>query len=144
MTAHIPTQRDYEKLAEFRAALSGFLAFSDAAARAAGLVPRQHQALLAIKGFAPRAPITAGQLAKRLCIQHQSAVGLIDRLAANGLIRRRTDAADRRQVLLQITPKAAKLLAQLSVAHRSELKRTAPLLRDLLAHFEQNPVRVRQ
>jgi hypothetical protein len=112
MTAHVPTQRDYEKLAEFRATLSGFLAFSDAAARAAGLVPRQHQALLAIKGFARRAPVTAGQLAERVCIQHHSAVG----------------------------PKAAHRLEQLSVTHRSELKRTAPLLHELLAHFEQNPL----
>ena len=135
MTAHVPTQRDYEKLAEFRATLNGFLAFSDTAARAAGLVPRQHQALLAIKGFAHREPITAGQLARRLCIQHHSAVGLINRLAAKGLLRRRTDPADRRQVLLELTPKAAHLLVKLSVTHRRELERTAPLLRDLLTHF---------
>jgi len=138
MAAHVPTQRDYEKLAEFRTALNGFLAFSDAAARAAGLVPRQHQALLMIKGFARREPITAGRLAKRLGIQHHSAVGLIDRLAAKGLIRRRTDPADRRQVRLELTPKAANLLVQLSVTHRDELKRTAPLLRDFLAHLDSS------
>jgi len=140
MTVPVPTQRDYEKLAEFRTTLNGFLAFSDAAARAAGLVPRQHQALLAIKGFAHREAITAGQLARRLCIQHHSAVGLINRLAAKGLLRRRPDPADHRQVRLELTPKATHLLARLSVAHRGELKRTAPLLRGLLAHFDAGSI----
>jgi DNA-binding MarR family transcriptional regulator len=136
MAARVPTQHDYEVLAEFRAGLNRFLAFSEAAARKAGLMPRQHQALLAIKGFAGREPITTGQLADRLAIRHHSAVGLIDRLAGKGLIRRHTGTDDRRQVLLQLTPKAEALLARLSLAHRDELTRMAPLLRALLAHFD--------
>ncbi|EQD48905.1 MarR family transcriptional regulator, partial [mine drainage metagenome] len=42
---------DYEVLAEFRYVLTKFLAFSEHAAHRAGLAPRQHQALLAIKGY---------------------------------------------------------------------------------------------
>lgn len=137
MTGHVPTRRDYEMLAEFRATLNRFLAFSETAARRVGLTPRQHQALLAIKGVERRAPLTTGQLAERLCIRHHSAVGLLDRLAAKRLIRRHSGPDDHRQVFLELTPKAEDLLATLSAAHRDELKRRAPLLRDLLAHFEQ-------
>jgi DNA-binding MarR family transcriptional regulator len=137
MTGRVPTQHDYEMLAEFRATLSRFLAFSEAAAHDAGLMPRQHQALLAIKGSSGGGPIATGQLAERLCIRHHSAVGLVDRLAAKGLIRRHPGPDDRRQVLLELTPKAEDLLAKLSVAHRDELERMAPLLRILLAHFER-------
>ena len=42
---------DYQLLAEFRFLLARFLAFSSKAAHEAGLAPRQHQALLAIKGY---------------------------------------------------------------------------------------------
>jgi DNA-binding MarR family transcriptional regulator len=139
MSDQAPTQRDYETLAEFRAVLTRFLAYSEAEARRAGLMPRQHQVLLAIKGFEGREPIAVGQLADRLSIRHHSAVGLVDRLAAKGLIRRHADPEDRRQVLLELTLRAEDLLAKLSLAHRDELKRMAPLLRVLLSHFEHGP-----
>ena len=44
--------RDYRALAEFRHALRRFLAFSEQAARDAGLTPSQHQLLLAVRGHA--------------------------------------------------------------------------------------------
>lgn len=68
------------------------------AAEQAGLTAQQHQALLAIKGHRGDEPLTIGVLAERLAIQPHSAVGLIDRLAAKGLIRRRPTASDRRQI----------------------------------------------
>ncbi|MGH7092752.1 MAG: MarR family winged helix-turn-helix transcriptional regulator [Stellaceae bacterium] len=141
MADHVPTQHDYEMLAEFRSTLSRFLAFSEAAARRAGLMPRQHQALLAIKGFTGPEPIATGQLAERLGVRHHSAVGLVDRLVAKELIRRQTGPDDHRQVLLELTPKAQDLLAKLSMAHRDELKQMAPLLRVLLNHFERGSSR---
>jgi hypothetical protein len=51
------------------------------AARDAGLTPSQHQALLAIKGVPAGQAMTIGDLAERLCIRHNSAVELVDRLA---------------------------------------------------------------
>jgi DNA-binding MarR family transcriptional regulator len=134
------TQADYRRLAEFRYHLRRFLAFSEQAAGAAGLAPQQHQALLAIKGFSASA-MTAGALAQRLGIKHHSAVGLIDRLVANGLAVRRPGADDRRQVLIALTPKAEGVLAKLSLAHRDELERLAPLLKGVLASFEKNGAR---
>jgi DNA-binding MarR family transcriptional regulator len=137
MTATRRAQRplndsDYERLAEFRYVLRHFLIFSENAAATAGLSAQQHQALLAIKAASGKQPVTAGLLAEKLGIRHHSAVGLIDRLEENALIKRQRNTADRRQVLILLTPKAERLLAQLSAAHQRELKRVAPLLRGLL------------
>jgi DNA-binding MarR family transcriptional regulator len=129
-------QSDYERLAQFRYVLRRFLVFSQTAAKIAGLTPQQHQALLAIKGFGGKKGIGTGALAERLCLRHHSAVGLIDRLAANGLAVRRPTARDRRQVLVCLTPKAEAVLDELSAAHHRELERMAPLLRPLLRDFE--------
>jgi DNA-binding MarR family transcriptional regulator len=132
-----PAQRtlnagDYERLAEFRYVLRHFLIFSENAALSAGLSAQQHQTLLAIKAAHGKTPVTAGMLAERLAIRHHSAVGLIDRLEEKTLIRRQRDTTDRRQVLIFLTPKAERLLEQLSAAHQRELQRVAPLLRGLL------------
>jgi DNA-binding MarR family transcriptional regulator len=126
---------DYERLAEFRYVLRHFLIFSENAALTAGVSAQQHQALLAIKATQTKAPTTAGVLAERLGIRHHSAVGLIDRLEEKSLVKRQRNVEDRRQVLILLTPKAERLLAQLSAAHQRELKRVAPLLRGLLNHL---------
>jgi DNA-binding MarR family transcriptional regulator len=123
---------EYEALAAFRYTLRRFLDFSQGAAETAGLTAQQHQALLAIKGYPGRAVVSVGELAERLAIRHNSSVGLTDRLVAQGLIERRHDAVDRRLVLLALTPKAERLLAALSAAHRDELRRLRPTLTDLL------------
>jgi DNA-binding MarR family transcriptional regulator len=126
---------DYQDLAEFRSLLRRFLAFSEVAARAAGLAPQQHQALLAIKGFAGEP--TIGDLAKRLAIKHHSAVGLVDRLANAGYIKRRPDKADRRKVSLVFTTAGEKLLHTLTFAHRQELRALTPSFRALFAKLER-------
>ena len=123
---------DYRTLAQFRYLLRQFLAFSEDAALRSGLTPQQHQALLAIKGFPGRDRVMVGELAARLGIRHHSAVGLVDRLAARALVRRRVDPADRRQVRIELTQRAEKRLARLSLAHRDELRRLSPLLRAVL------------
>ena len=128
-------RRDYQLLAEFRYLLARFLAFSTEAARAAGLAPRQHQALLAIKGYPGGAQVTVGDLAERLGIRHHSAVGLVDRLVESGYLVRRVDDRDRRRAILLLTPSGEKALAALSAAHREELHRIAPLLGPLLSQL---------
>ncbi len=125
-------RRDYQTLSEFRHLLQRFLAFSQAAAHEAGLAPRQHQALLAIKGFPRDGDVTIHDLAERLCIQHHSAVELVDRLAEAGLVERRHDPADRRRVLLDLTREAEKRLAGLSAIHLEELQRLRPALQEIL------------
>jgi DNA-binding MarR family transcriptional regulator len=125
-------RHDYRTLSEFRHLLQRFLAFSQAAASEAGLAPRQHQALLAIKGFPRDGYPTIQDLAERLCIQHHSAVELVDRLAEAGLVERRHDPDDRRRVLLDLTPAAEQRLESLSAIHLDELQRLRPALQDIL------------
>jgi DNA-binding MarR family transcriptional regulator len=131
------SKTDYELLAEFRHLVRLFLAFSEAAARRAGLTARQHQALLAIKGYPGRERLSVGELAERLGLRHHSVVGLLDRLASHGFIKRRRSPADHRQVLIELTRKAETALEDLSRAHRSELRRLAPLLRPLLEQLQK-------
>jgi DNA-binding MarR family transcriptional regulator len=125
--------RDYQALAGFRHALRQFLAFSEAAATAAGLTPVQHQALLAIKGMPGAGDVSIGDLAAWLGIRHHSCVGLVDRLAKLGLVVRRHDPDDRRRMTLRLTAKAGHLLDGLSMAHRDELRRLSGALGSLLA-----------
>src|SRR3981081_485117 len=98
-----PSQADYEALSEFRYLIRCFLQFSQNAARAVGLPPRQHQALLAIKGFPVGHTVTVGELAERLRIRHHSAVELVDRLSEAGLVRGLPAANDPRAILLSLT-----------------------------------------
>src|SRR5215472_2234120 len=128
-------QSDYQRLAEFRYHLRGFLKFSESAARKMGLRPQQHQALLAIKGT-PGQHVTVGVLAERLGIRHNSTVELIDRLIMNGLVERRQNPRDRREVLIDLTNRAERILTSLSLAHRNEIRKLAPLLIGLLARFD--------
>jgi DNA-binding MarR family transcriptional regulator len=125
-----PSRRkfDYTALADFRYEIRRFLNFSEMVARAAGIEPHQHQALLAIKGLPARQAATVGVLAERLQIQHHSAVELTDRLEAKGLIRRSRGEEDRREVLLELTLRGEKLLRELTLSHRAELQMAGPKL----------------
>ncbi len=123
---------DYGALADFRYEIRRFLNFSERAARAAGVEPQQHQALLAIKGLARGSKATVGWLAGRLGIRHHSAVELSDRLEARGLVRRLRGEADRREVVLQVTRGGERLLRELSVPHRRELRTAGPRLVEAL------------
>lgn len=125
---------DYRLLAEFRHLMRQYLSFSERAAADAGLAPQRHQALLAVKGLGGTA--TVGALAERLCIRPNSAVGLVNRLVAARLLRRQGDRADRRRVILTLTPMAEQKLEALTATHRRELSRLAPLLNLLLAQIQ--------
>jgi len=120
------SKSQYERLAAFRYALRRFLRFSEQAARAAGLTPQQHQALLAIKGFPGRDQVTVGELAERLQLRHQSAVGLVDRLVSEKLVARAPSPQDRRQVFVELTRHGDAVLAGLSALHHRQLKQMGP------------------
>jgi DNA-binding MarR family transcriptional regulator len=122
------TQRDYESLSEFRHQIRRFLRFSERVARDAGLEPRQHQLLLAIKGLPPDVRPKIAEVAERLQIQHHSAVELVNRLEAGGFVHRERGSLDRREVLLQLTPRGERVLRELSLHHRAELRSQGPAL----------------
>ena len=136
-------QADYEALAGFRQAMRDFFQFSDAAARAAGLMPRQYQALLAIRGRPRGRALTVGELAGRLAIRHHSAVGLVDRMADLGLVARASDPADGRRVTVALTRAGERTIARLAAAHRVELRGLAPRLAGLLGRLEPRRTRRR-
>jgi DNA-binding MarR family transcriptional regulator len=127
---------DYRLLADFRYLIRRFLEFSQAAARRAGLTPRQHQALLAIKGFVTEDGPTVGDLAERLFIRHHSAVELVDRLVAAGLCARAQDQTDRRRVILCLTAAADQRLAGLATIHLEELLALRPALLQILDRLD--------
>lgn len=123
---------EYQQLEEFRFQIRRFLNFSETAARACGIEPQQHQALLVLKGWRTGALPTIGDIAERLLLKHHSAVGLVDRLQALGLLTRQVNPDDARQVLVRLTSKGERILHKLSIAHRTELEETAPKLTAIL------------
>src|SRR3954463_13465957 len=106
--------RDYQALLQFRTALRGFNHWSEQQAKAVGLTHAQHQLLLAVKGHpGPDAP-TIGDVAGYLLLRHHSAVELVNRVQAAGLLDRDRDGADARVVRLTLTEKGEQCLEQLT------------------------------
>jgi len=123
---------DYATLAGFRYALREFVRYSEAAAESAGLTPRQHQALLAIRAGSG-GTLHVGELAERLSLKPHSTSELVQRMVEQGLVRRQTGADDKRQVTVRLTERGEALLETLSQSHRAELRRLRPMLQELLA-----------
>jgi DNA-binding MarR family transcriptional regulator len=122
------SSEDYARLAAFRHAVRAFLHFSDAAADEVGLTGQHYQALLILRARPEGEPVAINDLAQDLFLKHNSAVGLVDRLAAEGLVVRVASTLDKRKVELRLTPRGARLLARLAERHRAELQRVGPEL----------------
>jgi DNA-binding MarR family transcriptional regulator len=129
---------DYELLADLRYQIRRFLCAREAAARAAGIAPQQSLLLLQLKGLEGRRSATIGALAERLQIRHHSAVGLVDRLARRGLVSRRRDARDRRQVVVTLRPEGDRVLRRLALASLADLRTEGPRLVDVLRRLVGN------
>ena len=133
--------RDYAQLASFRYALRGFLRFSEAAAEQEGLTSQHYQAMLILRGWPEGQPLSINDLAQQLLIKHNSAVGLVDRLARNELVVREPSAIDRRKVELRLSPRGRRVLARLAAMHRGELQRIGPIMKRFfseLTHDKDN------
>jgi DNA-binding MarR family transcriptional regulator len=117
---------DYQALAEFRFQIRKFLHFSDLAIVAAGLERAQYQLMLTIKGLPAELRPRIRDVANRMLIQHHSAVELVNRLETGGFVRRERAEGDRREVLLALTPKGERVLAELALHHHEELQDAAP------------------
>jgi DNA-binding MarR family transcriptional regulator len=129
---------DYETLARFRYELRRFLAFSEAEANRAGLSAQQYQALMAIRGFSIREPVSIGDLADYMLIRHHTAVELVGRMVKLRIIRRSVDPSDRRRVLLQLTGEGERRLRQLYRIHVHELRTMGPTLTKILKLFRRS------
>lgn len=117
------TDDEYRTLAQFRRALRTFLRFSEEAARTAGITPGQYQLMIMIRGADAATAPTVGDIADALKLRHHSAVELVDRAVAAGLIRRRPDPEDGRRQRLTLTATGEETLAGLAAVHLEELRR---------------------
>ena len=131
------TSADYRALSDLRYQIRRFLYFSEEAARQEGLEPQQHQMLLAIRALGETDAPTIGDLAGHLLVRHHSAVGSIDRLADRGLVERTRNEADRRQVQVRLTEAGEAILKHLAGIHREELRKSGPLLVQILGDLLQ-------
>jgi DNA-binding MarR family transcriptional regulator len=129
-------QQDYERLLAFRTGLRRFLSWSGQQAEAAGITPAQHQLLLAVRGHPDHRGPTIGEIAGYLLVRHHSAVELIDRAEAAGLVARRADSDDGRTVRVALTADGRKRLERLAAAHLEELDRMTSQLHTLWAGLD--------
>jgi DNA-binding MarR family transcriptional regulator len=122
------TQQDFERLLEFRVTLRRFQRWSEDQAKAAGLTHVQHQLLVAIKGHPGDIPPTVGDLAGYLLLRPHSAVELVDRAEAAGLVERTPDPQDGRVVRVRLTGQGEEILQRLTRAHLDRLNELAAVL----------------
>ena len=94
-----------------------------------------------VRSLAESAPVSIADLAQQLLIKHNSAVGLADRLVAQGLMVRERIPENRRKVQLRLTPKGEQVLGRLASIHRIKLRRIGPdinrILGDLTGAWRQ-------
>ena len=133
---------EYQALAEFRFQLRRYLRFMEERAREAGQNPQQYQLVLAIKGLPTNTRPTIGALAKRMQLNHNSMVELVDRCERRGLLRRTRSGNDRRQVELAVTPEGDALLRKLASAGREELRTIGPILAQSIQHLISHETRL--
>jgi DNA-binding MarR family transcriptional regulator len=126
---------DYAQLASFRHALREFMRFSEAAAAKEGLTSQHYQAMLILRGWPDEQPVSINDLARQLLLKHNSAVGLVDRLAQERLVVRQASTVDRRKVELRLSSRGREVLARLAAMHREELRRIGPIMKRFFAEF---------
>jgi len=122
------SDEDYARLLDFRTGLRRFLRWSEQQAATVGLSAAHHQLLLAIRGHRGTHGPAISDVAGYLCLRHHSAVGLVDRAVAAGLVTRHSDPDDQRVVRLKLTDEGARRIAALSRLHRDEFLRLRPRL----------------
>jgi DNA-binding MarR family transcriptional regulator len=133
------TRRDYERLLAFRVSLRAFQRWSEDQARAAGLTHVQHQLLVAVMGHPGDQAPAVGDLAEYLQLRPHSAVELVDRAEAAGLVRRVPDASDGRIVRVELTAAGGQVVRQLTPGHLDRLHELAKVLDDLVERDGRRP-----
>lgn len=121
-------QSDFEHLLALRTGLRRFMRWSEHQSKAAGVTPAHHQLMLAIRGHSDPIGPTVGDVADYLVLRHHSAVGLIDRAVAAGLVERVADPVKRAVVRLALTPAGEAKLDALAETHREEISHLAPTM----------------
>jgi DNA-binding MarR family transcriptional regulator len=110
------------RLAWFRYRVRCFLRFSERVSRSCGITPQQHQLLLGVVGFTGRDWATISELAEFLQARHNAVVGLVQRAADQGLVRKVQGKKDRRYVKVHLTRKGYTILDKISRMNIAELR----------------------
>lgn len=135
------SKNDFARLLAFRTDLRRFERWSERQAKAVGVSPAQHQLMLAVKGHGDRRGPTVGEIAEYLLLRPHSAVELVDRAEAAGLVVRSRSDVDGRYVRVNLTHDGEARLQSLSNLHVKELRKIAPSLKHLAEGLENEPVR---
>jgi DNA-binding MarR family transcriptional regulator len=110
------------RLAWFRYRIRCFLRFSERVARSFDITPQQHQLLLGVAGYTGRGWATISELAEFMQGRHNAVVGLVQRAAERGLVRKAQAEQDRRFVKVHLTPKGYAILNKIALMNISELR----------------------
>jgi DNA-binding MarR family transcriptional regulator len=116
----LPAKHDLEAMSVFRYELRKFLRVSEEIASAAGITTLQYQLMLHVRGFAGRQWATVGELAERLQAAPNGTAALVSRCESAGLVIRKADENDRRQVQVHLTPKGERCLLKLAAQHKEQ------------------------
>jgi len=117
-----PRSEAVRRLAWFRYRVRCFLRFSERVARSYDITPQQHQLLLGVAGYTGRGWATISELAEFLQGRHNAVVGLVQRAAERGLVRKAQGEKDRRFVKVHLTPKGFSILDKISRKNITELR----------------------
>lgn len=105
------------------------------------MTPQQHQLLLGVAGYTGRGWATISELAEFLQERHNAVVGLVERAARRGLVRKEPGPSDRRFVRVHLTRSGEMTLSKLAQLHREELARVQA---QILTVGRSRPRRLRQ
>jgi DNA-binding MarR family transcriptional regulator len=119
----------FRLVADWRAALRDFMSASKDILKKHEVTSMQYQTLLAIRVSDEPEGLSMNGLAGYLGVRHNSAVGLINRLEAHGLVIRARSQRDRRVAHLRLTEEGENTLEVLAEAHSQELNRIRPEMR---------------
>lgn len=117
---------DHAALAEISQTVRGFVRITEDVARDAGLEPQQYQLLLSIKAMPRGERTTILGISRSLDIRHHTAVELVDRAEARGLVARRRDEVDRRLVVVELTREGDDAVKRAARYHLRRLRAEAP------------------
>jgi len=130
--AAIPTS-DIVAVAEFRAALRGFLRRTERIARQSGLTPQRYLLLLMVKGAPDGSEqSTVTELSERLQLAQSTVTELVSRAEETGLIEREQSQTDARVAHLRLTEEGERRLMQAFTGLATERSN----LRNAFAHLD--------
>ncbi len=122
------TDEQFRSLFVFRYALRRFLLRSAESASRVGLTSQQHQLLLILRACPLPAPPSIREIAEYLLVRHHSAVELVARVEAMGLVSRHPDPTDQRVVRLELTARGRQRIEDMAPTHLEELNEVAGAL----------------